>query len=131
MAAVGCHAEAEISVAIGDDEWIGELNRKYRSREEATDVLAFPQDISPGGHFQPLGDVAVSWETAERQARKAGHNLMEELELLLAHGILHLTGWRDETPGQRRRMRRRAQGLLSQVSRESRPSRGCKKNSAC
>ncbi len=112
MEAEGCHPEAELSVVIGDDEWIQTLNQEYRKKDRPTDVLAFPQDLSPAGAAQLLGDVAISAETAARQAEEVGHSLERELALLLTHGILHLTGWSDETPGERRRMMRRAQELV-------------------
>ena len=115
MAAEGCDHDAELSVAIGDDKWIQDLNQRYKGSDSPTDVLAFAQDISPAGAGRLLGDVAISVETAERQAREAGHGTAEELDLLLTHGILHLTGWTDETPAQRRRMMRRAQELLSRL----------------
>ncbi len=119
MAAEGCDPAAELSVVIGDDAWIQDLNRRYRGRQAPTDVLAFPAGETPAGEAPMLGDVAISAETAERQARQANHGLMEELELLLAHGILHLTGWEDETPEARRRMMQRAEQVLSEV-------RGCR-----
>jgi probable rRNA maturation factor len=109
MVEEGCHPEAELSVAIGDDQWIQALNRKYLKKDSPTDVLAFPQDLSPGGAEPLLGDVAISAETAARQAAEMGHTLEEELALLLAHGILHLTGWGDESPARRRRMLRRGE----------------------
>ena len=118
MAAEGCDAEAELSVAIGDDEWIQKLNRRYLGRDVPTDVLAFPQEDGPQSEVHLLGDVAISAETAERQAEERGHDQAKEMELLLVHGILHLTGWRDETPSQRRAMMRRAEGVLSQLEGE-------------
>lgn len=118
MAAEGCPEEAELSVAIGDDQWIQELNRRYLGKDAPTDVLAFPQEGAPHSEESLLGDVAISEETAARQAGERGREAAEEVELLLVHGILHLTGWRDETPAQRRAMMRRAEALLSQVGRE-------------
>ena len=118
MVAEGCHAEAELSVAIGDDRWIQKLNRRYLGRDAPTDVLAFPQEENPQSEEHLLGDVAISEETAARQAGERGHDQAKELELLLVHGILHLTGWRDETPSQRRAMMRRAEEVLSHLHRE-------------
>jgi len=115
MAGEGCRPGAELSVALGDDRWIQELNRKYRGRGAPTDVLAFPQDLAPPGANPPLGDVAISVETAERQAKEFGHGVLAELALLVAHGILHLTGWSDRTPLQRRAMMRRAATLLAEI----------------
>jgi probable rRNA maturation factor len=116
MAAEGCHPRAELSVVIGDDEWIRSLNRRYRSKDAPTDVLAFPQEAEPEEETVLLGDVAISAETAARQAEEMGHALEQELAILLTHGILHLTGWRDDTPAARRRMMRRATELLSRAN---------------
>lgn len=117
----GCDPETELSVVIGDDEWIQDLNQEYLKKERPTDVLAFPQDIGPAGTPPLLGDVAISAETAARQAEQAQHSFRQELALLLTHGILHLTGWRDDTLARRRRMMARSQELLARA--ESRPTR--------
>ncbi len=115
MTAEGCEPQTELSVVIGDDGWIQDLNRKYRKRNAPTDVLAFPQEPVPGPGPRLLGDVAISAETAARQAKEMGHKLEVELAVLLVHGILHLTGWRDNTPARRRRMMHRVQELLTQA----------------
>ncbi len=115
MTAEGCRPEAELSVVIGDDGWMQELNRKYKQKDRPTDVLAFPQDAVPEGEQPLLGDVAISAETAEQQAKQEGHSLARELEILLAHGILHLTGWTDDTPARRKAMMARTQQLLETV----------------
>jgi probable rRNA maturation factor len=113
MRGEGCHPQSELTVVIGDDAWIQELNRTYRRRGRATDVLAFPQDAGPEGEPPALGDVAISAETAGRQAAEAGHSLAREVEILVAHGILHLTGWTDQTPARRARMMVRTEELLA------------------
>jgi len=104
-----------LSVVIGDDRWIQDLNRKYRKRNAPTDVLAFPQEVLPRAGPRLLGDVAISAQTAARQAKEVGHKLEEELAVLLIHGILHLTGWKDDTSARKRRMMRRVRELLSQA----------------
>jgi probable rRNA maturation factor len=110
-------SEAELTVAIGDDAWIQELNREYAKKDRPTDVLAFPQE--PGPHTKEsgllLGDVAISAETAARQAEELGHEFEEEIAILLVHGILHLTGWRDDTPAQRKRMMGRMREVLAEA----------------
>jgi len=114
MAAEGCEPGAEVTVVIGGDRWIRRLNRQYRGRDRPTDVLAFPHQTQEGGRVL-LGDVAISAETAERQARALGHRLAQELAVLVAHGILHLTGWGDDTAAKRRRMMERAEALLARA----------------
>jgi len=117
MQAEGCPPEAELSIAIGDDAWIQELNRRYRKTDRPTDVLAFPQSVGPEGSLL-LGDVVISAEAAARQAAELGHSFERELALLVTHGILHLLGWEDVRAAQRRRMMARAQQVLRQVGGE-------------
>jgi probable rRNA maturation factor len=79
------------------------LNRRYRRRNYATDVLSFPSD-TPG----LLGDVVIASGVAARQARAAGHSLRTELRVLALHGLLHLLGYDHERDdGQMARLERR------------------------
>lgn len=80
------------SAVLVSDRRIRELNRRYRQQSVATDVLSFP--VEENGY---LGDVVISVETARRQARRLGHGLLRELELLLLHGVLHLMGYDHES----------------------------------
>lgn len=111
MVAEGCDPETEVTIVIGADTWIRRLNREYKGKDNPTDVLAFPQGTREGKRLL-LGDVAISAETAQRQARALGHSLADELVVLVAHGMLHLTGWKDQTPRQRRRMMKRGEEVL-------------------
>jgi probable rRNA maturation factor len=99
--------EAELSIALVDDACIAELNRRFRDREGATDVLSF--SLLEGDHADHrgdlLGDVVVSLETAERQARRRRRSLEDEVVRLLIHGTLHLLGHDHEEPAEARRMR--------------------------
>lgn len=102
-------AHAQLSVHLTDDHAIRELNHRYRSHDRPTDVLAFPLDIgAPSaalGCLPPmLGDVVISVDTAQRQARAHRRELEREVCWLLAHGLLHLVGHDHATPTQRRRM---------------------------
>lgn len=86
--------EAELSVALVDDPRIHELNRDYRKKDKPTDVLAFAMSEGEGGaHGGLLGDVILSIDTARRQAKAAKRPLLDELTMLLAHGLLHLLGY--------------------------------------
>jgi probable rRNA maturation factor len=91
-------SEAELSILITDDEEIRSLNRDYRSVDSPTDVLSFSQVEGDGPVVGPqlLGDVVISWETAQRQSRELGHAVSEEMKRLLVHGILHLLGYDHE-----------------------------------
>jgi probable rRNA maturation factor len=78
-----------VSLVLCDDAFILELNQRYRGKDQATDVLSFPQDGLDG---PVLGDVVISTETARRQAARVGHSLDQELAVLLVHGLCHLRG---------------------------------------
>lgn len=86
-----------MSVVWTDDAAIRILNRDWRGKDRPTDVLSWPQwgaDEALGGF---LGDVAISLDTASRQAAARGWSDAEEMALLLVHGILHLLGHEDDT----------------------------------
>jgi probable rRNA maturation factor len=100
-------------VVLLDDAGIAALNRAYRGVRGPTDVLAFPMTEGPFKRLSPecLGDVAISVETAARQARHG--ELNPELALLLVHGILHLVGYDHGTARGRQRMWKKQAILLS------------------
>lgn len=95
-------SEAELSILITDDEEICSLNRLYRGLDRPTDVLSFSQleGEGPVGVHQLLGDVVISWETAQRQASDLGHEVPLEMKRLLVHGVLHLLGYDHEGGGE-------------------------------
>ncbi|MCS7173373.1 MAG: rRNA maturation RNase YbeY [Armatimonadetes bacterium] len=107
----GVKEPVEVSVLLVDDPAIRALNRTYLSRDEPTDVLAFPQP-GPHGSRRVLGDVVISVDRAAAQAREAGWSLEEELVLLTVHGTLHLLGYEDQTPSARARMWERQEAIL-------------------
>ena len=82
------------TVCLMDDRAIRALNARFRGRRKATDVLSFPTG-SRGNRF--LGDIAISVDTARKNARREGHSLLEEIKLLILHGLLHLLGYDHET----------------------------------
>ena len=82
-----------IGVALVSDPFMARLNRRYRGRAAATDVLSFPAGERNGYR----GDVVISVDTARRNARRYRHGLEEEIKLLALHGALHLLGYDHET----------------------------------
>lgn len=78
---------------ITNDGELRRLNREFRDQDHATDVLSFPSGSSPGF----LGDIAISYDRAEQQAREYGLAVEQELEILMLHGVLHLLGMDHET----------------------------------
>ncbi|HEY1958563.1 MAG TPA: rRNA maturation RNase YbeY [Polyangiaceae bacterium] len=103
---------SELSVLLTGDDQIQELNRLYRKKNRPTDVLAFAMNeggglprTSPAELPRLLGDVIVSLPTARLQAKRAGRPALDEVTMLLAHGLLHLLGWDHETAAKDRAMR--------------------------
>ena len=85
--------DSSVTVAFVSDKKIRELNRLFRRINKATDVLSFPGDSNDG----EMGDIAISIETAARQAKQSGLTLDGEIAQLLLHGLLHLSGYDHET----------------------------------
>lgn len=87
-----------VSVLLTGDREIRRLNRTFRKKDKATDVLSFPAPAEGvDGHGGMAGDLAISVETAARQAEGQGHRLTAELQILALHGLLHLAGFDHET----------------------------------
>ena len=107
----GCPFEAQVNVLITDNEGIRELNSQFRGIDEPTDVLSFPlqeypapADFSGLNKRDPdafdqesgellLGDIVLNAERAAEQAEAYGHSLKREYAFLIAHSMLHLTGF--------------------------------------
>ncbi len=117
----------ELSLALVNDAAIHELNKTYRNKDKPTDVLSFPlherpagwkpkgakgTEIGAGFPFDgPIGDVILSIDTARRQADAAGRPLVDELTMLLAHGLLHLLGYDHRNDAEDREMTARTREL--------------------
>ena len=116
-----------LTLLITDDEGIREMNTQYRQQDKPTDVLSFPlleqplvdapadqvwsaqpgEEAAAGQETPPfvtppdmvtnLGDIVISWPTLVQQAKDTGHSPLYELLYLLAHGVLHLVGYDDQT----------------------------------
>jgi probable rRNA maturation factor len=104
-------ARGEVTVALVSDARMRALNRMYRGKDYATDVLSFPAEKGRKGR-PTLGDIVIATGVARRQARDLGHSLAVELRILSLHGLLHLLGYDHERD--RGRMRTLEQRLLQQ-----------------
>jgi probable rRNA maturation factor len=135
--AVGLHGE--ISAFLATNATIRKLNREYRKKDKATDVLSFPV-YAEHLHEAPkqAGDLAISLDMARKQAEEHGHTLQIEVKILLLHGLLHLAGYDHETDkGQmaRKESALRKQfdlpaGLIQRSSRVKKATRPAAKKSA-
>ena len=116
----GVAPPAEVGLVVTDDETVRDLNRRYRGIDEPTDVLSFGQEpagesfVTPPDGVRRLGEVILSYPTAERQALEAGHGVQEEAAHLVVHGLLHLLGYDHEDPEDERRVQAREEELLGQ-----------------
>jgi probable rRNA maturation factor len=97
----------QVTVLLTTDSAIRGLNRRFRGKNKATDVLSFPADRSAPGAQKIAGDLAISVPTACRQAAEQGHPLTMEIKVLLLHGLLHLAGYDHETDSGRMARRER------------------------
>jgi probable rRNA maturation factor len=110
-----------VSILLTTDAALRKLNQQFRGKNKATDVLSFPTDTQV--QKQEKGDLAISVETARKQAREQGHALASELKILILHGLLHLAGYdheADDGAMARREMKLRAklglpQGLIERA----------------
>jgi probable rRNA maturation factor len=121
-------AAAEISVAILDDRKIHAINRQFLNHDYPTDVISFvlecrvdkevsgntPNNVRRGTAKVIDGEIVISAQTAVRNAASYGIGPQNELALYLVHGLLHICGYDDRTPAEKRLMRRReAEALLA------------------
>jgi probable rRNA maturation factor len=122
----------DVSLVVSDDDFIAALNAKYLDERGPTDVLSFPLREGPPRAGSPknrlprrglpgigaspagqLGDIVISIDTADLQARAAGKNLAEEFRLLYLHGLLHLLGFTHDAEADGARMSEMQQSILS------------------
>ena len=110
LAALKLHPAVDLGVIFVDEEPMTELHVKWLDEPGPTDVLSFPMDeLRPGSAELPspegvLGDVVICPQVAARQAETAGHATINEILLLLTHGILHLVGFDHAEPEEEREM---------------------------
>ncbi|XP_023923055.2 endoribonuclease YBEY, chloroplastic isoform X1 [Quercus suber] len=94
---VGGFESVELSVLLCNDEFIRELNKEWRDEDHATDVLSMSEHVPELKlPILMLGDIVISVETAARQAEERGHTLLDEIRILMVHGLLHLLGFDHE-----------------------------------
>jgi probable rRNA maturation factor len=104
------HPDAELAILLVDESAIEQLHVQWMDEPGPTDVLSFPMDeLRPGTEDQPtpaglLGDIVLCPQVAIVQAEAAGHSLMDELQLLITHGLLHLLGFDHAEPEDEKEM---------------------------
>lgn len=89
-------SEHELSVVLCDSTAIRRINRRWRGKDKATDVLSFPQQqLKPGSGPRPgaIGDIIIALPVTRREAREFGLTFEDHFSHLLLHGLLHLLGY--------------------------------------
>ncbi|MDI6632486.1 MAG: rRNA maturation RNase YbeY [Bacillota bacterium] len=116
LAVLSPAGEVELGITFVDDAAIRDLNRRYRSKDRAADVLSFPmgeeEPLENGTRVLLLGDVVISLPTAARQAEA---DLAAEVARLVVHGVLHLLGYDHEREEDAVRMRAREEEILQRL----------------
>ena len=111
----------EVSVTLTNNDYIHQLNRKYRQIDRPTDVLSFAlneseePDIENGPDINVLGDIILSVERAEEQAADYGHSLRREIAFLTVHGMLHLLGYDHMEEADRLEMEKEQRYVMGQL----------------
>ena len=111
--------EGELSILLVDDETIAEINQKYRNRTGPTNVIAFSMREGEFSGINPdlLGDVVISLETVEKEAKAAGINFENRFFELLVHGVLHLFGYDHKaSDAMHEKMERKTDEVLKKIN---------------
>jgi probable rRNA maturation factor len=105
----------ELAVVLADDRLVRRLNRRYRGRDEATNVLSFAGLDGPDEAGAPhlLGDVVLARETVVREAREQGKTPADHLAHLVVHGVFHLLGYDHQTSAQAETMESLERAVLA------------------
>ena len=103
-------ANAQINIAVVDDEKIVDINRRFLDKDGVTDVISF--DVSDEDSKEKFFDIAVNAQMAQRQARLRAHDASAELALYILHGLLHHLGFDDATADQAAKMHKEEDDIL-------------------
>ena len=106
----------EVSIVLADDAFVADLNRRYRGKEGATNVFAFPQSAQSPGGVRLLGDVVLGHETVMAEARAQSKRPEHHVCHLVVHGVLHLCGYDHETGATARDMETLEREILASQS---------------
>ncbi len=97
--------EVVVGILITGDAEMHSLNRDYRGIDQTTDVLSFNENyIDPESGLEYLGDIIISVPQAKKQALAGGHTVDQEVQVLVIHGILHLSGYDHDTKSKQKNM---------------------------
>lgn len=123
LAHTGSQQNQELHIKISGDETLQALNLEYKGVDAPTDVLSFPIGFeNPETGRMYLGDVLISYPQAKRQAEEAGHTVVDEVRLLVVHGVLHLLGHDHATEEEKDQMWSVQDELLKKLGIQAKPT---------
>jgi len=103
-----------VNVLVTGNGQMRSLNRQFRGKDKATDVLSFPASPLMRDQTQAVGDIVISAEIARQNASRFGHPVANEVKILVLHGLLHMAGYDHERDnGQMARKEKRLRVLLN------------------
>ena len=108
------HRPGKIALIFVSAKKLRQINVQFLGHDYDTDVISFPYAAprrAVSSDF-PFGDIYISMDMARAQAKAGGHNLNQELALMVLHGLLHLAGYKDHLSADRRKMFRRQRQLF-------------------
>jgi probable rRNA maturation factor len=108
-------ARGAVAVVVDDDERIRTLNRLWRGLDQPTNVLSFPSPDTQPGATRTLGDIAISYETAAREAAAEDKSLADHVAHLSVHGFLHLLGYDHESDDDAEEMEGLERAILARI----------------
>jgi probable rRNA maturation factor len=107
--------QGSVGVLVANDRRVRELNRQWRKIDKATNVLSFAYPAQPAGASRYIGDLAISYETAAREAAAENKSISDHVAHLAVHGFLHLLGYDHEAEADAERMEQAERSILAQI----------------
>ena len=115
--------DAELTIVLGSDELLHDMNQEYLEIDAPTDVLSFTAEFTdPDTEATYLGDIVISVPRAVTQAEAGGHPVQNELQLLVVHGVLHLMGYDHAEDDERLSMQEMQDAILKTLGNATGPA---------
>lgn len=115
------NVQGDVTLIVGDDDAIADLNLRFLGKPGPTDVLSFPAQADDDAFVQApdrnpyLGDIVIAYPYTAAQAARSGRNIVDELNLLAIHGTLHLLGYDHAEPKEKAIMWARQDAILAEI----------------
>ena len=106
----------EINLRILDDNKMKKLNHQFRNKNNTTNVLSFPSDDISIRHTKNIGDIAISLEYVEREAKEEGKTFEDHMIHMLAHGVYHILGYDHESDEMATIMENKEINILNKIN---------------